>query len=61
MQNLNLSRNKISTSIFTETLNYYYYKNNDLVKGDSAFCHPEETLLTEAQAEAREGNTAMRQ
>jgi len=61
MQNLNLFWNKISTSIFTETLNYYYYINNDLVKGDSAFCQPEETLLTEAQAEAREGNTAMRQ
>ena len=27
------------------------YKNNDLVEGDSAFCQPEETLLTEAWAE----------
>jgi len=28
-----------------------HYINNDLVEGDSAFCQPEETLLTEALAE----------
>jgi len=25
-----------------------YFINNDLVEGDSAFCQPQETLLTEA-------------
>ena len=28
--------------------NVHYYIDNDLVEGDSAFCQPQETLLTEA-------------
>jgi len=29
---------------------YLYYRNNDSVEADSAFCQPDETLLTEALA-----------